>query len=78
MWIVTRGIIAPIRDATELALICSMIYYQYKMSLQTKIKSETTDLNESDLMKRIISSDDQQKKEGNFTNGKEVYTIQSH
>ena len=37
VWIFTRGIIAPTRDATELALICFMICFQDKKNLQAKL-----------------------------------------
>ena len=33
IWTITRGMMAPTRDATELALICSMIRYQYRKNL---------------------------------------------
>lgn len=36
-WIIARGIIAPARDATELVLICTMIFFQDRKNLQKKL-----------------------------------------
>jgi hypothetical protein len=53
IWIFTRGIIAPTRDATELALICHMIYYQDNKNL-AKMKNSTASTLDTNQMQQYM------------------------
>ena len=57
IWIITRGMLAPIRDATELALICGMIQYQNRKNLQRSLERYNgPDSLDTNQVNRIMNS----------------------